>query len=523
MKNLPLGIQTFSEIIRENKLYIDKTKDIYQFFSLENKYYFLSRPRRFGKSLLVSTLAEIFTGNRELFKGLWIYDKIEWKKYPVIRIDFSNMLYTEGSKGFKSSFANELNSIAEKFGIKLKNNNYKESFKELISSLGKKEKVVILIDEYDKPIINFVDNIDIARENREILKNFYETIKSYDEYIKFVFLTGVSKFSKVSVFSGLNNLIDITLDPAFVTITGCTEEELNLYFEEYIKEFARKESITEAELKEELKKWYNGYSWDGKSFVYNLFSILNVFRSLQIKNYWFESATPTYLINLIKKYNIDIKKLEKLELKEYDFSSYEVDNMNVDALLFQTGYLTIKEIQRISISDRKYILSYPNLEVKSSLITSLLNNFIQNRQSNRIAIYELTESLKNRDIDNFFKILISIFGSIPNEIFPESKTTLADKESYYHTIFYLIFKLIGVNINSEVSVSKGRIDALAETNETIYIFEFKVGRSPKKAIEQIEKKEYFESYLASKKQIMMIGVNFSIYKRNIKDYSVKIK
>jgi hypothetical protein len=521
MKNLPLGIQTFKNIIEEDYLYIDKTKDIYELLAYKGKYFFLSRPRRFGKSLLISTLKEIFSGNQELFKGLWIYDKIDWKKYPVVRIDFSNMLYTHGSQGFEESFFSSIRSIAEDFKIELKEKNYKDGFKELLKKLSKVDQVVLLIDEYDKPITNFVDDLETAKKNREILKNFYETIKASDQNIKFAFLTGVSKFSKVSVFSGLNNLRDITLDEKFATITGYTEKELFSYFDEYIVELAKKLNVTEKILKNELKRFYNGYSWDGKNFVYNPFSILYAFTAKKIENYWFQSGTPTFLIKLIKEYSIDIKKLERLELTIEAFSSYEVDKMNVEALLFQTGYLTIKEIIEYSISEREYVLSYPNIEVKDSLLKYILDDFVGKNVNDNISIRRMIKSLQKKDLKEFFMILTSLFGSIPHEIFPEEKNKLSDNESYYHTIFYLIFKLIGVNIQSEISVSKGRIDAVVETEEAVFIFEFKIGRSPKKAIEQIQEKFYYESYLASKKEILLVGVTFSISKRNIKDWKVR--
>ena len=515
LKNLPLGIQTFKDIIESDCLYIDKTNEIYKLLEgEEKKYFFLSRPRRFGKSLLISTLEQIFLGNKELFKDLWIYEKIEWKKYPVIRIDFTSMTYTEGVDYFKESFLNEIKNIASKYQIDLKSNNYKEAFKELIKELSKIEKVVILIDEYDKPITNFVDKIEIAFEMREILKNFYETIKACDEYINFAFLTGVSKFAKISVFSGLNNLTDITLDEKFSTITGYTEEELYYYFKERISLLAIKLDKNLENLKNKIKTWYNGYSWDGKNFVYNPYSILLLFNQEVVKNYWFETATPTLLIKLIKKYNVDIKKLDKCLLSEDDFSSYEVDSMNVYALLFQTGYLTIKEIIQ-SDYEREYLLSYPNMEVKDSLLKSILNDFIESKMNdNNISILSIVKTLEKNDLDGFFEILKDIFSHIPAVIF------MADKEAYYHTIFYLILTLIGVRIKAEIHTNKGRIDAVIETDEKIYIIEFKMS-STTQALKQIKDRKYYESYLLSKKEILLIGVSFDSEERNIKNWEIK--
>ncbi|MBC7473126.1 MAG: ATP-binding protein [Candidatus Sericytochromatia bacterium] len=514
LKSLPLGIQTFSKIIESNNLYVDKTKDIYNIISSnESNFFFLSRPRRFGKSLLISTLDEIFSGNQELFKGLYIYDKIEWKKYPVIRIDFTGLVYVEGVKGFKDSFFNKIKNIGLNYQIELKSTDYKTAAQELIIELSKVDKVVILIDEYDKPIVEFIDNAEIRNQMKDIVKDFYLVIKESDKYIKFAFLTGVSKFSKISVFSGLNNLTDITLDKRFATITGYTEEELYYYFDDRIKLFAAIENITEHELKQVLREWYNGYSWDGKNFVYNPFSIMNVLSVQQINNYWFQSGTPTFLIKLIKDKNIDVKSLENIEMQKEALDSFEIENINVESLLFQTGYLTIKKIEEYSISDRIYILNYPNLEVRESLLRNILNSFL-NSFNDDVLVGKLYRLLNKNNLDEFFRILKDIFSHIPAEIF------MSDKEAYYHTIIYLILTLIGVRINVEVHTNKGRIDAVIETENNIYIIEFKMS-STKQALKQIEDKKYYESYLLSKKVIYLIGVSFSSKARNIKEYTIK--
>ena len=515
MKNLPLGIQTFKNIIEDDYLYVDKTKDIYQLLAHKGKFFFLSRPRRFGKSLLVTTLEEIFLGNHELFKGLWIYDKIEWKKYPVIRIDFSSM-DIRNSETFLKSFNHQIDSFYKAHSIKVnKNVDYKDKFKDLIIELSKKEKVVILIDEYDKPIINFVEKIDIAKENRDILKNFYETIKSCDEYIRFAFLTGVSKFSKISVFSGLNNLTDITLADRFSTITGYTEEQLYFYFAERINLLAQKFNKTEEEVKDQIKTWYNGYSWDGKSFVYNPYSILLLFENQKINNYWFQSATPTFLLKIIREHQINVIKFENKPVHSKIFDSYDLENMNIEALLFQTGYLTIKDVIEPDLPFSRYILNYPNMEVKESFLNNILMNFSENSDNDEIMIFNLVENLKNNDLESFFQIIKDIFYKIPAVIF------MADREAYYQTIIYVILTLIGIRINVEIHTNKGRIDAVAETNEKIYVMEFKMSSS-NQAIKQIETKKYYEKYLSSGKEILLVGISFDTEERNIRDYTVKI-
>lgn len=517
LKNLPLGIQTFKKIIEDNYLYIDKTKDIYEFLSHGGNYFFLSRPRRFGKSLLISILEQIFLGNKELFKDLWIYDKIEWDKYPVIRIDFSNMLYTEGTQGFKESFFSSIKSIAEDYEIELKEKNYKDAFKELLKKLSKKsekEKVVVLIDEYDKPIINFVENLDIANKNREILKNFYETIKACDEYIRFAFLTGVSKFSKISVFLGLNNLTDITLDERFSNITGYTEEQLYFYFSERIKLLAKKFDKNEEDIKDLIKSWYNGYSWNGKDFVYNPYSILLLFSQEKINNYWFQTGTPTFLLKVIREHQSNVIKFENKPIHSKIFESYDLENINVEALLFQTGYLTIKDVKEPDSPFSQYILNYPNIEVKESFLNNILMDFSGSRDNDEIMISRLVKNLENNDLESFFQIIKDVFSNIPAAIF------MSDKESYYHTIIYLIITLIGIRINVEVYTNKGRIDAVIETNEKVYIMEFKMN-SVIQAIKQIETKKYYEKYLSSGKEILLIGVSFDKEERNIKDWKIK--
>ncbi|MFN8578421.1 MAG: AAA family ATPase [Candidatus Sericytochromatia bacterium] len=514
MKKLPLGKQTFKDLIEENNVYVDKTEDIYKLLKDNGKYFFLSRPRRFGKSLLISTLEELFLGTKELFKDLYIYDKIEWKKYPVIRIDFNALTYTEGTEGFKRTLTFKLKSICKNYNLNIESDDYKVIFENLIIELSKIDKVVILIDEYDKPIVEVIEDIKLTKSNRVILKSFYETIKSCDQYIKFFFLTGVSKFSKVSVFSSLNNLTDLTLDTRFPTLLGYTEKELFSYFKEHIKSLANKLNKTEDSTKETLKNWYNGYSWDGKNFVYNPFSILNVLTAQQINNYWFKSGTPTFLIKLIKEKNIDVKSLDNYVASDEILDSFEIDDIEVESLLFQTGYLTIKEIIEPNSPFREYVLNYPNMEVRESLLSNILMSFSESRKNNQIKIGILVKSLNKNDLDEFFKVIFDIFANIPHQIF------MADREAYYHTIIYLILTLIGIRTKAEVQTNKGSIDAVIETDTNIYIFEFKMS-STSQAITQIEKKKYYEAYILSNKEIFLIGVRFDVNERNIKDWKIQ--
>ena len=513
MKFLPLGIQTFEKLIKGNYLYVDKTKDIYHLLKDGGTYYFLSRPRRFGKSLLISTLKALFSGQQELFKDLWIYDQIQWKSYPIIHIDFTDIVYSEGTLFFKETIVKSLKENALKYHVKITEKNYKLAFKQLITQLAKHEKVVILIDEYDKPIIDFIGN-PIALENRDILKNFYETMKSCDPYIHFVFLTGVSKFSKVSVFSGLNNLTDLTLHKQFASMTGYTQDELSHYFQPYLEAMVQELNTDTTTLITKIKEWYNGYSWDGKTFLYNPYSILSLFSQKQFNNYWFATGTPTFLIKLIQEHDFNIQQFEHCEAKAKIFESYDVDHMNLIALFFQTGYLTIKHIEEIDFTERDYILSYPNLEVKESLLNHILSDFSQIQQDTGMIISKLGRSLVKNDLDGFFQLMTGLFAGIPSDIF------IKDKEAYYHTIIYLILTLMGVRVSAEVHTNKGRIDAVIQTLNHIYIFEFKLGTA-EKALEQIEDKKYYEKYQPLAKDITLIGVGFSIEEKNIHNYLVK--
>ena len=374
MKHLPIGVYTFSDFIKYDYIYVDKTKDIYNLFAFGGKYYFLSRPRRFGKSLLLSTLKEIFSGNKELFKGLWIYDKIKWETYPVIHIDFLGLNYTSTGELIETLHY-LVNQNAQYHKVKLEEKTYDKRFRELVKKLSQRNKVVVLVDEYDKPIIDFVDKKEIALGNRNILKSFYGNLKGLDEYLKFVFITGVSKFSKVSVFSDLNNLDDITLDKKYTTMLGYTHQELRHYFDQRLEKLETELGIKKHLILEKINLWYNGYSWDGKNFVYNPHSVLNVFKKERFDNYWFASATPTFLFKQIQTFHTPVEKLENYESDGTIFESYDIDRMNVISLLFQTGYLTIKKIDEISLTTRMYYFSYPNMEVKESFLKHLFSEF----------------------------------------------------------------------------------------------------------------------------------------------------
>jgi hypothetical protein len=512
MKKLPIGIQHFGKLRTNGFMYIDKTEKIFDLVDGAG-YYFLSRPRRFGKSLLVSTLKEIFSGNKELFNGLWIEDKIEWKKYPIIHLDFSKSDYK--SIGLEKSISERLKSSAASYQIELESSVISSQLQELVLKLRAKfnERVVILIDEYDKPIIDFLgkDEIHIAEENRGIMKAFYSPIKGLDEHLRFFFLTGVSRFSKVSIFSDLNNLNDISLGGSYSDLLGYTEQEILHYFSDYIKITAKTNTISETELIQEMRLWYNGYNFRGTEKVYNPFSVLSFFDKQEFNNYWFETGTPTFLVKLVAQGGY--YDMQNVEASLSALGKFEIADLSPIAMLFQTGYLTLKEHLVFDI----YRLGYPNKEVANSLEQLLLAEYTKKFTTQTSSLlYQLKVSFDSNQLDKVFVHLNSLFADIPYQIFEDKL------ESYYHSIIHLTFKLLGYYTQSEVSTSEGRIDAVVQTGNTIYILEFKIGKNAKNAIQQIKDKNYAEKYKSEKengKQVFLIGV--ACNEKTIKDYLVE--
>jgi Protein of unknown function (DUF1703)./Predicted AAA-ATPase. len=509
MKKLPIGIQTFEKIINENCYYVDKTPFIKKLE--QGGYYFLSRPRRFGKSLFLDTIKEAFSGNKELFKGLYIYDKWDWsKKHPIIKISFA-IGTNNNSEKLISTISFNLKNVAYDYKINLEEEKLNQKFYELIKKLYENynEKVVILVDEYDKPILDAIENIEYAKENREILKDFYSVLKDADPYIKLAFLTGVSRFSKVSIFSGLNQLRDITLSSEFATICGYTQTDLETVFADRLKDFD----------KEELRKWYNGYSWLGEK-VYNPFDILLLFAERQFRPYWFETGTPTFLIKLFRQYNYYLPQLENLEVGEELLSNLDIDSLYVENLLFQTGYLTIKDAER-RLYREVYTLSYPNYEVKVSLNNFFLLHFVPDRILKDKTENELEKALKNNQIEKLKDILHRFFASIPYDWY--RKNDLESYEGFYASIVYALFSGAGFETVAEDTTNKGNVDLTIIYNNKAYIIEFKVveDRPEKTALKQIEEKKYFEKYLGKYEEVYLIGIEFSKKDRNIVDFDYK--
>ena len=501
MKKLPIGLQDFGELRRGDFLYVDKTELLYQ-LATEGKYYFLSRPRRFGKSLLVSTLSELFQGNQALFEGLWIHEHWDWNKtYPVLDFRFNKSSYK--ISGLEAFLYEELADRAQAHGITLKKSSYPAQLEELIVALARKyNQVVVLIDEYDKPILDYLHDIPQAEHNREVLKNFYSVLKPLDPHLRFVLLTGVSKFSRVSIFSELNNLLDLTIYSDYATLLGYTQAELEHYFAERIDQLAPQFGGREA-LLSQIKQWYNGYSWDAEHFVYNPFSILNFFAKKSFENFWFETGTPTFLVKLLKreqKYDF-----EHVLASAAALGSFELDRLHPVTLLFQTGYLTIRSRDE----DMAYTLVYPNKEVRHSLLQHLLGEYTEESPSDTyIRAKQMKDALKQGDLEGFVESLNSLFASIPYQIF------IADKEAYrratpYHSVTFLALSLMGSFVQVEVSQARGRPDAVVHTQQTIYVLEFKLDESAEVALEQIREKGYAQSYLALGRTVKAVCLNFS--------------
>ncbi|WP_237698643.1 MULTISPECIES: ATP-binding protein [unclassified Hydrogenobaculum] len=472
---------------------------------LTSKYYFLSRPRRFGKSLFLDTLKEAFSGNKELFKGLYLYDNWDWeKRYPIIKLDLSQA-YPDTEENLIKSLDSFLKAVAKEHQITLEEEILGLKFKELIQKLYEKynQKVVVLIDEYDKPILDVIEDIEKARRNRDILKKFFEILKPSDPYLKLAFLTGVSRFSKVSIFSGLNQLNDITIDPSFATVCGYTQSELESVFEDRLKDFD----------KEKIKVWYNGYAWLGES-VYNPFDILLLFDKKMFKPYWFETGTPTFLIKMFMKNRYYIPELENLEVGDEILSNLDVDNIRVENLLFQAGYLTIKEFKTKG-NKNLYTLSFPNLEVKMSFNDFFLGYVIENISLKDKTEIGLIEAFENRQVEKLKDILHRFFASIPHDWY--RKNDIDSYEGFYASIVYALFNGAGLNVIAEDNTSKGQIDLSVFNQDSVYIIEFKVVEDKEEgvALKQIKEKRYYEKYKGKYQEIYLIGIEFSKKDKNI--------
>jgi Predicted AAA-ATPase/PD-(D/E)XK nuclease superfamily len=509
-RKIAVGIQDFKTLISENYLYVDKSEFIFHLVN-EGKYFFLARPRRFGKSMTLSTLESLYQSEKDLFQGLWIADKWDWtKKHPVLRMSLNVIDYQ--NLGLEKALEQEVKLLAQQHGVTLNSFGAAPLFRELILTLAQKQKVVVLIDEYDAPIINYLGkDISKAQANREILKPFYTVLKETSGAIELGFITGVTKFSKVGIFSGMNNLLDLTMHPHYATMLGYTQEELESNFAPELERIAAKMKIDKPALLDQIREWYNGYRFEESApTVYNPVSLANFFSFEKFANFWFETGTPTFLINQLKSEGLYDFKLEPQSL--LSFESFELEDLRAYGLLYQSGYLTIKSRDEYGL----YELDYPNHEVKNAMLAYLLEAYggVFKGSSNALVI-KMEQAFFRQDIEKIISILQSVFAGIP---YPKREKY---HERFFHASVHLLFTYMGIRVQSEVCTSEGRIDAVVETDNMVYIIEFKVDKSADEALAQIRGKQYYQAYWHKGKAVKGLGINFSSKTRNITEWKLE--
>ena len=510
----PIGIQSFDRIIEDGFVYVDKTDMLYSLVK-EGSIYFLSRPRRFGKSLLLSTLKNYFLGRKELFKGLKMED---WKVYPVFHIDFNGGNFTQKGvlqrwiDGYVSSWEREMGIEADKSlptGLR---------FIELLKTAYEKSglRAVVLVDEYDKPILDVLDyDKDLEEEHRNILKGFYSTFKGADEYLQFVFLTGVTKFSQVSVFSGFNQPKDISMHAKYETLCGISQEELESYFREPIEELTEAYRCSYDEMLDMLKSQYDGYHFsDRMTDVYNPFSLFNAFDSGRIYDYWFKSGTPTYLIRLLAHSDENVNEITGKFYSPEEFIDYKANVEQPLPMIYQSGYLTIKEFD---MEEMTFLLDFPNNEVKRGFLTMVASSYFGDKMETASWIRKVVSQLKKGELDDFRTGMTSFLASIPYTM--RRKENEREKERYFHYTFYLIMRLISVVYTEKVQ-SHGRVDCIVETPDYVYIFEFKLDGTADEALRQIEEKGYAREYESDNRKLYKIGAVFSSETGTIEEWIV---
>ena len=519
MKDLTSSIYCFEDLIQGNFLYVDKTESIWQLIRPAKAAYFLSRPRRFGKSLTLSTLKAVFEGKKELFKGLAINDKpYDWKKHPVIHLDMNGRDFSSSEK-MEQSFRQILMEQAEINGVELQETTSDTMFHRLIKTLHDRDgDVVILLDEYDKPILNNISKPNVS-DFLSALKVFYSVIKEKSGMLRLAFITGVSKFCHVSLFSDLNNLTDITMDARYATMLGYTQTEFESNFGEQIEAAEKAQSHSHRDFLAEIKKWYDGFRFEENSeTVYNPVSLANFFeKGGKFNNYWFQTGTSTFLLELIMKSKFNYSGMFTDPVSESFFNAFEITRLKPMVLLFQSGYLTIKKYvdEKIPYTDqtiRKYYLDFPNLEVERSFNEQLLEYCTAIRSESSPDFFgKLITAVGSGDADGFIKLIQSVFAGIPYPI-------QIKNEHYYQTVFYVICDLLRLMVQAEICTGNGRIDMMVAAGDWIYVIEFKLNKSADQAMRQIENKDYAVKFRKEGKRIMLLGVNFDSDAGNITDW-----
>ena len=502
MKDLTSSVYSFEKLISGGYLYVDKTEYIWQLIDHVGESYFLSRPRRFGKSLTISTLKAVFEGKKELFKGLAIYDKpYDWKPYPIIHLSFGDYnVVSNAIQELPDYLMEKVRRIAREYSIDLVGSTPGLCFGYLIDRLFEKDQVVILVDEYDKPILDNIADPHI-KEIQQCLKGFYSVLKDRNNQERLLFVTGVSKFSHVSLFSDLNNLTDITMDARYATMLGYTQEELESNFADRIASVAGDRDIDE--FKAEIKAWYNGYRFEESvNTVYNPVSLAKFFESGgKFNNYWFSTGTPSFLLELIKKQHFNFEEVLDSPVSNFAFDAYEIDRLNPLTLLLQTGYLTIDSAEK-RYGETVYKLRFPNLEVKGSFET-YLTGYCSGLRVDQVkdSVYRLADAVTAGDVNRFMETMKVFFAKVPYDLHMKN-------ENNFQLLFFSIFMLLGISITAESKTNRGRIDAVAQNEDFVFVFEFKLSKTEEIALAQIKERDYCRRYLNSGKKIYLIGVNF---------------
>ena len=519
MANYPIGIQTFDKIREGGYLYVDKTKYIYE-VTHPGQYVFLSRPRRFGKSLLTSTFDAYFSGRKDLFKGLAI-EKLEkeWKQYPVLHFDLSDI--KKGTvEDFEDSVNSSLASMEETYGVVKTADNLATRFKELVERIYKRtgKQVVVLIDEYDAPLLTVLHDPERLEKMRTALQSFYSPIKKLDPYLRFVFITGITKFSQLSIFSQLNNLKNISMKPQYAAICGITQEELEDNFQEGIRALGEENEMTSEQVLAKLARTYDGYHFAHKSpGVYNPFSLLAAMDNCDFDNYWFSTGTPTFLVNMLKHFHADITKIDGSEAFATDFDQPTENMQSILPLFYQSGYITIKSYD--PITDR-YTLGYPNEEVKVGLMRILVPYYVHtNTLEAGNTVVQMYLALRKDDMDGCLKAMQEFVSTIPYQ-----ENTLKDApttEGHFTAMLYVMFSLLNVYVESQVRNAKGRLDILIKTDTSIYVMELKMNGDLDKALRQIDEKDYTIPYQSDGRKVVKVAINFSTEDRTLKAWKIE--
>ena len=509
-RRLPIGIQTFRKLREQDCYYVDKTAYIERLLH-EGKHYFLSRPRRFGKSLFLDTLKELFEGNEELFAGLYIHHRHDWSvHHPVVRLSFGGGNFKEPGELHEDVML-QLEDLEEEAEIAVRRVSAPARLRRLLQALHRKagRRVAVLVDEYDKPILDALETPEIARANRDYLRGLYGVIKDSDAHVHFTFLTGISKFSKVSLFSQLNNLTDLTLDPVYSSICGYTERDLDTVFAPELGGLDR----------ERVREWYNGYGWLGDEKVYNPYDVLLLLRRRKFAAHWFETGTPAFLLDTLFERRVSTVSLDQTVSTEELLSTFDVEEIVTEALLFQTGYLTITGEEELG-GEALYRLGYPNREVRQSLNRVLLRRLVQDVTQQMANSMRLARLLDAVDCTGLRELFHAFFASIPYQWY--TNNDIADYEGYYASVFYSYFAALGYEITVEESSSHGRLDMAVRAGGQVYLFEFKVVElaPPGSALAQLRERDYAAKYRGGGEPIHLIGVEFSRDTRNVTAFEV---